>query len=358
MDAITHKSRENSSVTFNMDFSIKNATKPIIGISTLFISLPALVYCCSDPPESYLPSPATCITKVSLNTDIESMDIFVFKDDLLQKLDCYQRVDDMDNWNGTVVSGNGERIITVIANTPYEREDWFSLKSRKHLDSYRINLEDEIRDKAVMTGEAHAVSTSEGYRAADIELKPLTSEIVLRSISCNFEGRPYEGEELSDVRVYLTNVNAESPLSNSTPESPRRIINAGKYCENDVEGFICKDMIVQSIRGKIGRRTLYPDIRLFCYGNESYDEYPGTPFTRLVVEGILDGTRYYWPIDINRESESESESGIKGGHRYVFDIRITRKGSLDPDMPVKTQECIITQEVSEWKEKERYEVMY
>ena len=356
MKIIEFKSRGNSLVTFTLDFSIKNAIRPFLGISTLFMTLPAVFHCCSGLPEVHMPSPATCTTKVSLDADIDAMDVFVFKDDVFQKLDCYQRIDDMAEWNGSIVSSNGDRIITVLANSPYDRQHWFSLKSRPHLESFRIRLEDERREHAIMTGEVNA-SVSQGETGhAEVKLRPLTSEIVLRSICCDFTGKPYAGSALADVKVYLTNVNAETIISDDNGSGPTRIINAGRYSENDVEPFACKDIIIQEITGNIGRKVLYPDIRLRCYRNESVEESPGRPFTRLVIEGIIEGERYYWPIDINRDTEDEK--GIKEGHRYTYDIRITRKGSTDPDIPVKSEDLEIIQEVAEWEEKERYEVMF
>lgn len=351
-----HNSREDSFVSVNLDFSIKNAIRPILGITTLFLILPAIIYCCSGSPETAMPLPAVCATKVNLSPAVRSMDVFVFWDDLFQKLDCYQRIDDMDSWNGSIVSGSGKRIITILANSPFGREDWFTLKSRFHLGSFSIRLEDERVDDMIMKGEACVSTGHAGHGTTEISLSPYASEIVLQSISCDFRGRPYAGEELSDVMVYLTNVNAESMIMDENGGGPVRIINAGGYNEDDMEAFACKEIIVQEITGSIGNKTIYPDIRLLCYRNDSVKESPGTPFTRLVIEGTLEGTRYYWPININRDTDTEA--GIQEGHRYVYDIRITRKGSLYPDIPVKTEDIIINQEVSEWEEKKNYEVRF
>lgn len=345
---------------FNLYFSIKDAIRPVLGIITLICVLPALLYCCSGSPETFMPAPAAFATKVDLRqqaSEMESLDMFVFYDDPFQKLDCYQRFEDMSQWKGKVVSGSGERILTAIANCAYERDDWLSLSSRSHLKGFCINLEDESGNNAVMTGEVSVIA-GQGYSpASELMLRPLSSEIVLRSISCDFTGKPYSGKRLTDVKVYLTNVNAEIPVLGDAEGSPRRIINAGGLCEEDVESFACRDIIVQKIRNGIGRSVIYPDIRLRCYRNAGVKESPGTPFTRLVIEGMLDGELYYWPIDINREGAS-NEDGITGGHRYIYDIKITRKGSSDPDIPVKTEDFVISQKIAEWKEKESYAVVF
>ena len=345
---------------FNLYFSIKYAIQPFLGIITLIFALPALVYCCSGSPETIMPAHTAFATKVDLKqtpTDMESLDIFVFHDDRFQKLDCYQRFENMSEWKGKIVSGNGKRILTAIANCPYGRDDWLSLSSRSHLKNFSINLEDESGDRAVMTGETYVSARSENSLSSELTLRPLSSEIVLRSLSCDFTGKPYSGEKLTDVRVYLTNVNAELPLLEDLEGGPTRIVNAGCLCDEDVDAFACRDIIVQSIRQAIGKNVIYPDIRLRCYRNDCIKESPGTPFTRLVIEGQLDGKVYYWPIDINRNGDS-SDEGITGGHRYIYDIRITRKGSSDPDTPVRTEDFVLSHNITEWEEKENYAVIF
>lgn len=345
---------------FNLYFSIKDAIQPVLGIITLICVLPALVYCCSGSPESIMPAPAAFTTKVDLmqkTSDMESLDIFVFHDDIFQKLDCYQRFEDMSRWKGKIVSGSGARILTAVANSAYNRDDWLSLSSRSHLKDFSINLEDESEENAVMTGEVSVLAGQGNSPASELALRPLSSEVVLRSISCDFTGKPYSGKRLTDVKVYLTNVNAEIPILEDEEGGPRRIINAGGLCEEDVDAFACRDIIVQNIRNGIGKSVIYPDIRLRCYRNEGIKESPGTPFTRLVIEGMLDGELYYWPIDINRDADSH-EYGVLGGHRYIYDIKITRKGSSDPDIPVRTEDFVISQKIAEWREKENYAVVF
>lgn len=359
MDNIRNICRENlSSVTLYMKFSIKHAIRPILGTLTFFCLLPAALHCCTAPPEPLLPAPATVKTKVSLQqklTEIEPMDIFIFNNDIFQKLDCYQRFDDMNEWNGTIISGCGEKIMTAIANSPYKKEDWLQLRSRSHLKSFSIRLEDEKETDPVMTGEVPVSPDKDRFNHSNLRLVPLSSEVILNSICCDFNGRPYAGEVLSDVMVYLTNVNAESPVLEDEVRNPVRIINAGGLCEEDVEEFACRDLIIRQIKEDIGKRTIYPDIRLRCYKNDLAENSPGAPFTRLVIQGTLAGTTYYWPIDINRE---EGGCGVSGGHRYTYDIMITRKGSLDPDRPVRTKDIVLRQNVTEWTEKERYEVLF
>ncbi len=333
---------------------------PFLGTFTLTIMLPVFLTGCSAASEDFAPVHAGSKSSIAVpldNAGIKTLDIFVFKDDKLQKLDCYQRFDDMDDWNGTVTSGSGNRIITAVANTLYDREDWMALNSRAYLRKVHIRLEDEDTAFPFMSGEISAVAGQRPSSFKDkFSLYPFASEIRLNSISCDFTGKAYSGEKITEVKVYLTNVNAECVLSDEGGQSPMRIINAGGLCEDDVEGFRQKDLIMRRISREIGKSGVYPDIRLWCYQNNHPDETPGTPFTRLVIEGQIAGQTYYWPININRGVNGGN--GILRNHRYEYDIMITGKGSADPDTPVSSEKISIKLEVKEWKETEEYPVSF
>ena len=80
-------------------------------------------------------------------------------------------------------------------------------------------------------------------------------------------------------------------------------------------------------------------------------EGPGTPFTRLVIEGKIRGETFWWPIEINREDGTQVP-GIHRNCRYVFDIVITRKGNKDPDTAIGKETADIRMETRPWNEKE------
>ena len=322
---------------------------PFLGI-TLLSFLPAFLYGCDAPQALPYPSPET-VTKISTDAasgQIEEMDIFVFRNDRMQKLDCYQKVEEPLLWNNEIVSGTGERLIAVCANTGKSVIDWAAIKSLSYLRNLSVSLENENIGHPFMSGIAE-VSAGKENRYKAIDLKPLLSIVEVRSINCDFTGRPYAGEVLEDVKVYLTNVNAECRMLENSEILPTRIINAGRYNEDDVLKFKDQGMIVREIKGDIGKNVLYPDIRLICYPNNSVTEGPGTPFTRLVIEGKINGETFYWPLNINKDNDGY---GIGRNERYIFDITITRKGTKDPDTPVRKKEIEIIFNTEKWNEKE------
>ena len=326
---------------------------PLLGAITLSSGLPAFFNSCAAHPEIIVRKTALKISPDP--SEVNSMDVFVFNDDPLQKLDCYQRFDDMADWKGKIVSSSGDRIITVLANIPYDESRWLNVSSRSHLSQVSVSLEDERRDNVFMSGELRLDTGSESMSKTELSLEPMASEIVLRSLSCDFSGKPYAGEKLEDIKVYLINVNAEqSVLADS--HSKWRFINVGRLEENDMDKFVSEDLVSQEIDYPVGADAVYPDIRLWCYGNDSTEESPGTPFTRLVIEGKVSGRTWYWPIDINREGGGGN--GVTRNHRYIYDITINRKGSSAPDVPVHIEDIDFNLEISQWEEKESYEVLF
>ncbi len=338
---------------------------------TLLSTLPAILYGCKPGADLRDEGCGPIMTKVSAGAVIletGTLDIFVFRDDRMQRLDSYQRVEDAGDWDGTVVSGSGDRVITIVANSGRQREDWYRINSRAYLYETFVRLEDERVDGFCMSAEISVKGGIEGRTAkgnlaeeraaggSQAELRPYVSEIVLNSLSCDFSGKPYSGEKLTDARVYLTNVNAECSLLSDGDSGPMRIINARCLCQDDIEAFAEPELICRDISEDIGVQRITTDIRLWCYQNCAKEETIGTPFTRLVIEGKISGQTFYWPITINRDDGDEQ--GIWRNRRYVYDIRITRKGSLSPDIPVSVQDIQITQKVLQWKEKEEYTVSF
>ena len=186
-----------------------------------------------------------------------------------------------------------------------------------------------------------------------IKLERLTSEIVLRSVSCNFSGKPYAGEQITDARVYLTNLNATCSLMPGEEEVMERIINHKGLIAEDLRHFKDSTLIIKHL-DDIGSSVIYPSASLLCYPNTSREESLGTPMTRLVLEGKIQGETWYWPLDINRYGAE----GVGRNCRYVFDVTITGKGTKDPDRPVTREMAEIIFKVEQWNEKEEYSVEF
>jgi len=283
---------------------------------------------------------------------VENMDIFTFNDDKLMLLDSYQHIDGQKTSVG-IRSQNGDKIVFACINSQREKYDWAAINSFPSIKEVEVDLSKERRSSPCMTGivEINA-GNEEEYR---LELRRITSEIILRSIRCDFRNKSYEGNNIEEVKVYLTNVNTRCSITSEGAATPTEIINAGGLVYEDLEDFVEPDMILQTIDRSIGRTVLRPDIRLSCYPNAGTADTPGTPYTRLVIEGKIDGITYWWPVDINRNGSNE-EQGIYRNRQYIFDIIIKRKGTSDPDTVIETEDAEIKMSIQPWKEKEDHTI--
>jgi hypothetical protein len=101
----------------------------------------------------------------------------------------------------------------------------------------------------------------------------------------------------------------------------------------------------------------YPGVRLLCYPNLASEETLGTPFTRLVIEGKIQGETWYWPINVNRDCGTDHE-GIERNMRYIYDITIKSKGTKDPNTPIIPEMAETIFKTERWEEKEPYYVAF
>lgn len=322
-------------------------------IATL-LCFPALLYCgCSSVADPGLPAAEFAkdvtgepsVTGISLSAagigDDTVTDIFIFNDDLLRRLDSYQRVTGKEL---KAASRTGDKIIVVIVNPHRSKESWRAIGSYEGLLGETSLLADDDPDSPVMTGKTSVRAGAELH--CEVETERIMSQICIRTLRADFLGTEYENEELTDARVYLTNVNAECGFMKTSGFSPEQIVNFGELDERAAGKFSRSEMIVQEI-GKVSAKGVPDPIRLFCYPCDHTTETPGSPFTRLVIEGRIRGHLYYYPITINRDGGK----GISRNCVYTYDITLNRAGSSDPDIPVSPEAVTVNAGCLQWQEK-------
>ena len=334
---------------------------PVLGFLILFIC-PVLHGCellqCKD---GYFTAAEKVPVKMTVHskTDLHelSLDMLIFSNDGLQHLECWQRIPVTDGEKATIASMNGDKILMACSGMDSkDHGDWMWVSSIESLNDAWTELEAETADMPVLSGSCSFLAGAPYNMQPMLTMRRVSCEVHLRSLRCDFKGKPYEGEKLSGIQVYLTNANASCRIWND-PGTASRIINQGRLVMEDVARFKDPSLIWQKIEEDVGDIGTMLDIRLRCYPDSAQEEGPGTPFTRLVIEGILDGDTWYWPIDINRDGES-SHQGLESNCVYTYDTVLTRKGSADPDTAIRTDEAAITMEVEKWEEKDGYSVMF
>ena len=333
--------------------------QPVLGIS---FSLCLVLHGCES-----LPCPDGCFTETTNHSvklavqkpaagQITSIDALVFNNDLLQRIDCYQRFENNVIQTINVSSTSGEKLLMACANTGFSLYDWRMIYTPEGLKQMKTDLEDEMREFPVMSGVTYFAAGENNTKPSPLKLRRVSAEIVLRSLSSNFTGRAYEGEKLRNIKVYLTNINVTSPIWDETG-IPERYINHGRLNFDEVARFNDPSLIYQEIEGEVGKDIITPDIRLWCYPNTCQNEGIGTAFTRLVIQADIQGETWYWPIDINR-NEGEGGNGVHRNSVYTYDIVIRRKGSADPDTAISTGDIDIKTDIREWNEKDEYSIPF
>ena len=278
------------------------------------------------------------------------IDIFVFNNDGLGRLDSYQRIEACLTDKIPAASRMGDKILAVIANSGKDASDWAEVNSIAGLYDTMSDIADENPASPLMCGIADVSMGSE--QECTIEMAPLLASVCLKSIRCDFSGRPYAGAPLTDVRAYLINVSAQVPLFRQDDFIPAEIINAAGLSDYDMGRMLHPEMLFSRIENPIGPDAVSPGINLYCYPNTSREESIGSPYTRLVIEGKILGKTFYYPININRNSGNQNRTGdgIFRSCRYVFDVTITRCGTNDPDIPADPSMIKINMMPEPWEE--------
>lgn len=263
---------------------------------------------------------------------IRRIDLFVFNDEETQSLDSYRREYAYSADSITAASGSGDKIIVVIANSNLSNEDIDRIRVYEDLNSLKTRITVETPEYPLMTGETRVCAGTE--HSCSVILKPMLSEIRVASVTCKMEGR-YKGKHLEKVKAYLTNLNGCTEMMRWDGFRTSELLNAGRLVESDMQLFAYSKM-VYSYMGN-GQKTadgqVYGSTSLFCYPNDTREESAGSPYTTLVIEGLLDGKTNYYPIRINREGfgYSVGVKGISRNAQYAMNVTITGPGADTPD---------------------------
>lgn len=319
----------------------------LIGVSLSL--LPAIVIGCSGGvlPEEGTIGPSKSRITLELNSIKHSstgstLDILVFNDDRLKRLDSYQRIEYFDSDIAYASSTGGDKIFFLYYGSRDDRYGWAQINSLGSLSKICSHLEDECRDNPVMTGQCRCAA---GENATAVELAPLSCMICLTHLQCDFSGTAYANSTVTNVRAYLTNVNATCSIAPEASGSSR-LINVGMLNPDDLKGFSDRSIVMQEITDRLGIDIQKTDVCFLCYPNS---QGKGRD-TRLVIEGQIDGETYYWPIEVGEGD------GIARNCLYSYSILLRRKGTSDPDILIDRRDVELEFKVKPWEEKDSYYV--
>ena len=283
-----------------------------------------LTLVCSGPAEE---------SKAQSWSLLKRADIFVFKES--GDLDTYLRY---DVWRGgtlKVASGTGRRRVVVIANSRLTEEQVHGIGTYEDIMALENDFSSDSPEYPLMSGET--VFNAGESSSASLTLTPVMSQIYIPSLTTKFSGK-YAGKKLTDVKVYLVDINSRAGVMQDDGFKPLGIMNQGGLVEKDLQTLDYSGIVYSYLgsgKAKSGGVYSYSPASLYCYPNQSQEESAGSPFTRLVVEGNLDGVTNYYTAQINREGfgYSTGTPGIGRNVRYSVDIQITGSGAASIDGP-------------------------
>lgn len=264
----------------------------------------------------------------SLSPAVSSLEIFCFNDDAYKRIDSYAVYGDLRGDEVQFASRTGEKIIVAVANphSPLTEEVY----CYEDLAGAMANLCEEDPRHPLMIAQT-SIRAGNGY-SFNMNLKPLCARIRIAAIKVDIDG----GKMLRDAKCYLTNVNTSCKMLGQKSFAPTSILNSGKLKEHDLEQMKHKEMLLHKFRLPIGGAGVHENICLYCYANDVEQESAGSQFTRLVIEGYINGKKYFYPININRDgfrSDSGEKAGIFPGCEYVYRLTLAHYGTSDPDIP-------------------------
>jgi hypothetical protein len=303
------------------------------------ISLLAILPACSKGPTGVgesLEAGWNIHTKVHVKSSGSippaGLDIFVFKDGAVKSLDSYCRQGYGGAGIASVVSGSGDRLVAMISGARLRADQIASVHCYEDLESLYVSLEDEASGSPVMSGETVICAGTEG--PWNIVLEPLLSKVEVVGLSVKLKGQ-YAGKRLTNVQAYLINVNGSCQPLRRDGFRPVEIFNSGRLRESDLGKMSSPQLLnlTPRVSREMDGEVTYETFSLYCYPNDVLEESSGSPFTRLVIQGEIDGQTYYYPVPINRPGYgyAAGKQGVCRNVNYVMDIHISRPGSLSPD---------------------------
>lgn len=284
---------------------------------------------------------------------VNTLEVFVFRNEGEDAgmLDAYKKFEGSAIGNLTnleIKTTTGAKRIHVIANS--HKDDFNGIKTLTEFESALSLLQKEDVKSFTMTGTADV--TLAAVTPVTLAVQRLVAKICVSSIKTDFTGTPYEGSTLSNVKLYLLNVNADRTYAaNAAPATPL-VLNHEEITATDVNGCTMINMIYDEIPASITETAYTTKHYFYSYENLLASESGNKYFTRLVLQADLNNKTYYYPININREEygyvESNGHKGVKRNTAYEMDIVITRPGSLDPNKPIQYGTLQLNLNVVDW----------
>ena len=267
---------------------------------------------------------------------VNKLEIFVFRGDGDDAgyLDTYKKLegDELISLSGIEIkSTTGKKIIYAIANS--HKDSWEGVVTIEDFEKEMAFLQKEKLKDFTMVGNVEA--TLQLTTSVTFSISRYVARVHLSSVKTDFAGTPYEGTSLKNVKIYLVNVYGDKSYAINENSSSSLVLNRRMAVGQDVNNCAMGGLLYDEIVSDITDTPYATQHYFYCYENMIESEGDAMGYTRLVIQGDLNGNTYYYPININREgfgySDTNGHYGVKRNTSYKLDVIISRPGSTDPD---------------------------
>jgi len=330
------------SCTKNEEFDSLNKNKlPEQG--TLLLSLKGL------SPKNEIISKVSEIEGAYEDTNVDTLDIFIFKNDGNYPIDTYKHFtsEELTNLSDIPIRTTiGEKIICVIANSHISKSNLQNVKDYNTFITLFTDLKNENVENWSMYGEQKC--KIEANSSISIGITRYVAKICLSKLNINFDNTPYQNSDYT-VKAYLTNIIGQKIIYNGENTNNILIYNKEKK-EDNATIFHNKNLIEDNLN--FINNELDKEHYFFCYENLIDKETDNLQFTRLVIELSLEGNTYYYPININQKDygyqDGYTHHGIEKNTEYTIELTIEHPGSSDPNTPITTNDYDFNISVNPW----------
>ena len=260
---------------------------------------------------------------------VKELHIFLF-DANFDNLSTYKKILNPDSLtNITIKTTMGQKKIYILAN-PHIEEGFGGILNEENFLALQTSLLKEEPGYFTMIGKNLDFYAGENS-VANISLERFISKIVLNSLKTEFAGGPYDGMTLKNVKVYLLNIVGKKVIHDGSETVPLLVHNLGSNIPANYSGSLINNIFYDSIPQDIGDAVYTTKHHFYAYSNTTDVENSYIKYTKLVIEGTLNGTKYYYPIPVNKTGYGTSNNaGVLRNTIYIMDVVIKNAGSTTP----------------------------
>lgn len=304
-----------------------------------FLQFPAFFSCTPTPAVAENHQEKQIYIQCTKNPTAKALDLFFFDTLGVQALDAYQQIPAFQP--GEPVYGlcsAGPKRLVALSGTAGVTNPWLWVNNYGNLCKHSFSLERDSAQSPLLAGE---ILLEDGAsRQAFLPLQPMLAAVRIRSVSCDFSGRPYAGHPFLNNKLFLTYAGSECRPLGPGGGGAVSWLNPGEVDSTAVMRLPAPEMVLQEGCGPVDTAGKLIDRSFYCYPH---------PDTRLVLEGMVDTVHCYYPIPLPQ---------LESGRCLQLDITLRRMGSPHPDMPVSSGMVVLRTAILPWEEWPPYSVSF